>query len=222
MRRDSVLTAKETSQRILDVAEQLFAEHGFDATSLRAITKEAGVNLAAVHYHFGSKEALVEQVFARRLGPLNRRRLELLDRAEAEAGGTPCVETILECFYAPALRTFTRPESGHGHFMRLFGRTFTEPNEQMRNMFVEQFGEVVRRFSAALSRALPHLPAEHLWWRMHFMVGAMAHSLSCPHGLRFLSGGRCDPDNHEEALRQLIAFVRAGLRAPVLARQVTS
>ena len=94
-----------TAERILDAAEELFADLGFDATSTRAITTRAGVNLAAVNYHYGSKDALIEAVFARRLVPLNRERLELLDRVEARAGaGGPAVESIVEAFVRPPMR----------------------------------------------------------------------------------------------------------------------
>src|SRR5437867_6100600 len=95
-----------SKERILDVAERLFAERGFAATSLRNITAEAAVNLAAVHYHFGSKDELIEAVFARRLGPLNRERLRLLEACRAAAGGgSPSVEELLEALIAPALRS---------------------------------------------------------------------------------------------------------------------
>ena len=92
---------RDTKIRILDAAESLFAEHGFAATSLRAITRHANVNLAAVHYHFGSKEGLVEAVFSRRLGPLNQERLELLDAVEARGGE---LEDVLRALIGPALR----------------------------------------------------------------------------------------------------------------------
>src|ERR1700682_6647964 len=78
-----------TKARILDAAEALFMEHGFEATSLRTITAAAGANLAAVNYHFGTKEELFEAVLARRLDPMNQERIDLLDKVEREAGGKP-------------------------------------------------------------------------------------------------------------------------------------
>src|SRR5437762_13635541 len=80
-------TSPDTKTRILDAGEHLFMEHGFEATSLRQLTSAAGVNLAAVNYHFGSKEELFQAVLTRRLDPMNQERIQLLDRLEREAAG---------------------------------------------------------------------------------------------------------------------------------------
>ena len=117
----------DTHNRLLDAAEHLFAEHGIAATSLRAITSEAPANLASIHYHFGSREALVEAVFARRLEPLNRERCRLLDLEEAAADGPPPVEAIVNAFVAPAMRLAYDPDGGGEHFMCLMGRLYRNP-----------------------------------------------------------------------------------------------
>jgi AcrR family transcriptional regulator len=118
----------DTKSHLLDVAEHLFAEHGIDATSLRAITSQADVNLAAVHYHFGSKEGLVQAIFARRLDPLNADRLRRLDACETAAGDIPPpVEKIIEAFIHPALKRLRKNESKH--FMKLMGRIYSDPSE---------------------------------------------------------------------------------------------
>ncbi|MEK7408763.1 MAG: TetR family transcriptional regulator [Acidobacteriota bacterium] len=205
----------ESKERILDAAERLFAEKGFAASSLRMITAAAGVNLAAVNYHFGSKEGLLQAVFARRLGPLNQSRLEMLDACEAASGhGGPALEKILEAFLAPPLRMF-RPAA----LARLMGRIYLEPGETARRILHEQLGRVARRFTIALKWALPELPAAELFWRMHFTVGVMAHTLAGTLPLEVISGGLCDPSDTEGALERMIAFVAAGLRAPAPAKR---
>ena len=198
----------DTKTRILDSAERLFAEHGFAATSLRGITAEAGVNLAAVHYHFGSKEGLVEAVFARRVGPLNDERLRLLDECEADGGR---LEDILRALLGPALR-LTR-EHSDDFVMRLLGRMFSEPGERVQAIFTEQFREVALRFTTALQAVVPELPAQEFFWRMHFMIGAMAHTMVDTHRIQFLSRGLCDPTDVDGNIERLVTFTAAGFRA---------
>lgn len=210
-------TTRDTKQRILDAAERLFADQGFSA-SMRQVTADAGVNLAAVHYHFGSKEALIEAVFARRLGPLNRQRLQALDALEGEAGSAPPpLERIVEAFVGPALRMAHRPEFGGEVFMRLLGHTLSRPHSTIREMFTSQFREVFMRFSAVLRRALPTLPQDELVWRFLFMVGAMAHTMALADDIGRMSGGKCDPSDVEGTIARLVPFVCAGLRCPATA-----
>ncbi len=209
------MTAEDTRERILDTAERLFAQHGIEATSLRAITAEAGVNLAAVHYYFGSKEALVRAVFGRRLGPVNQERMKLLDECEARAGSNPpSLKGIVEALIAPPLRLRGNPAQGGENFCMLMGQLFSESSKWRQVIFAE-FGETMSRFPAALKRALPHLPEKELFWKLHFLIGAMAHTLRASGLLVHLSRGQCDPDDVEGTLRRLTAFLVAGLQAPV-------
>ncbi len=213
------MSAADTKTRILDAAERLFAEQGFDATSLRAITGEASVNLAAVNYHFGSKDALIEAVLARRLEPMNGERLRLLDECERRSGEGPApLEEILRCFFRPALLMNADPESGAARFIQIFGRTFTEPGDRLQEMFARQFRNVARRFKRAIARALPDLTKEELAWRMHFMIGAMAHTMSNVEGRRLLGDGELDEKSVDAQVELLIRFAAAGLRAPASVR----
>ncbi len=203
-------TKTDTKERILDAAEPLFADHGFAATSMRSITARAEVNLAAVNYHFGSKEALIDAVFTRRLHPLNEERLERLAQVEVESSDqAPSLEQIVESFVGPALRL------GHDQpvFMRLLGHALSEPS--VREMFTEQFREVFQRFSVALKRALPSLPPEELVWRFLFMVGAMAYSMAMACDINRMSHGLCKSDDVEATLRRLVPFLAAGMRSAV-------
>ena len=206
------MTRPDTKEVILDAAEQLFSEQGFASTSLRAITATAGVNLAAVNYHFGSKNDLAKAVLARRLQPLNRERLRRLDGLEGR--GAPPAEEIVAAFVAPALNLNRGEGAGEG-LKRLLGRIYAEQPDFLEDLLKEQFGDVVRRFSAALKRTLPHLPPADMFWRMHFMVGAMAHTLCTSSNLlHAFSGGLCDPTDIDRVTGQLVAFVSGGLRAP--------
>lgn len=205
-----------TKDKILDAAQQLFSEHGFDATSLRMITSEAGVNLAAVNYHFHSKEALVQAVFARRLGPLNRERLRLLDECEAAAGDKlPSLDGIIRAFVEPVLRYPEGGNRGAQEFRQLMGRMYVEPSDAVRSIVLEQMRETARRFTLAFRRVLPGLPQVELLWRVHFGIGALAHTMAGCYLLKNLSGGLCDPTDVKGAVERLVAFLAAGLRAPL-------
>jgi AcrR family transcriptional regulator len=202
-----------TKDRILDAAERLFARDGIEATSLRAITAEAGVNLAAVNYHLQSKEALVMAVIMRRVGPVNERRLALLDQCEREAGDGPLpLEEVLNAFVRPVVELY----AGHGReFAPLMGRLYTEPSEFIEKIYKNQMEPVATRFIRAYERALPGLPRNELVWRLHFSMGALGHTMAASHLLRILSNGQCDPSDVEGTVRRLEAFMMAGLQAPV-------
>jgi len=204
-----------TKERILDTAERLFAEQGYTATSLRSIIAEAGVNLAAVHYHFHSKEALLEALILRRSVPANHERLVLLDRFEREAeGNPPPLEKVIEAFVAPTLHMSRDPKSGGMVFMRLLGRLHAE-GDLLPRILTAQSGDVLKRFGAALRAALPGLEPEELFWRVNLAVGALAQTLrGGSKDLETISDLPLSFDS-ETALERLVAFLSAGFRAPV-------
>ena len=201
----------DTKQRILDAAERLFAAHGFAGTSLRAIIREAGVNLAAVHYHYGTKEDLLRAVLGRIVVPVNRERLEMLEEVEARED-PPTVEGILEAYLAPALRAVQDLGERGIVITRFLGRSYTEPTELVQALVREQFDEVGRRFTKALGRALPHLPEAELYWRFKLVVGVMTHIQADTGQGDAYAGDLSDADG---TVRRLVAFLAAGLRAPV-------
>ena len=204
-----------TKERILDTAERLFAKQGYAATSLRGIIAEAGVNLAAVHYHFHSKEALLEAVILRRSVPANRERLALLDRFEQEARGHPLpLEKVIEAFVAPTLQMSRDPQSGGIVFMKLLGRLHAE-GVLLPRILTSEFGDVLERFGAALRAALPDLPPEELSWRLNLAAGALAQTLrGGSRDLETISNLPLSFDS-ENVLERLVAFLSAGFRAPV-------
>lgn len=207
--------ALDTRTSLLDAAEHLFAHEGVDRASLRAITQAANANLAAVHYHFGSKEALVREVLERRLGPLNRRRLELLDRVETDSS-EPTLEAVITAFVRPALEMVQRERGGHA-FARFVCRTFSEPDESLRDLVLEQFREVLARFTTAFARVLPELPPEEMFWRFHFMVGAMIHTAGLGFLAQRMSDGLCNPADLDGLTTRLVRFLRGGLAAEAAA-----
>ena len=209
-------TPQDTRDRILDAAERLFVEHGFDGTSMRMITSAANANLAAVNYHFGSKDALVQAVFRRRLTALNQERLTELDRLEAEAGGATIKPSrIVEAFFGTALRMAADTEHGGRTFMRLLARTYNEPNAFVREFLAEEYAEVMDRFLGALFAALPEVPRAEILWRFHFMTGAMAFAISGLGGLYELADISATDDDPQRLLPRLMSFLLGGLRAPL-------
>lgn len=201
----------ETRDRILDAAERLFAEHGFDGTSLRQITDAAGVNLAAVNYHFGSKEDLYAQVFLRRIVPINERRAELFDQAVVLAGEHPVpLPALFDSFIRPVFEMADRAPS----FLRLLARNVGAPPPFMAPLIEAQFRPLIVRYVKALHEALPHMPPKTVFWRMHFVVGMTLHSASHHFTIDQLSGGLCHARDLDEMLRHLVDFAVAGMTGP--------
>lgn len=216
------MATADTKERILAAAESLFARQGFSATSLRNVIAEAGVNLAAVHYHFGSREKLVQAVFGWRFDPINQERLVLLSALE-DGRDRVTVEKILDCLLLPILRATREQPEGWTMVGALVGRVHTEPDLEVRRIFYDQFEEVGDRFLRALGRLLPDLPGEELYYRFHFSIAAMAASLVNPEEVRFLSKGRLDPTaDPERFVRRWSTFVAAGLRAAPTVEAVLS
>jgi AcrR family transcriptional regulator len=212
-------TSADTKTRILDAAEQLFMEHGFEATSLRQLTTAAGVNLAAVNYHFGSKEELFQAVLTRRLDPMNQERIDLLERLEREASGKPLsVERILSAMLIPALKLARDEKRGGKNFLRLVGRAYADPAPFIRHFLSQQYVEMINRYKEAFLKALPHLSRQELTWRLHFVMVALSYTLAGTDALKlFAQVAAADKDNDELLLQRLAPFLVAGLKAPALA-----
>lgn len=199
-------TQSATKTRILNAAEKLFGEKGFDGTSLRDITAEAQVNLAAVNYHFQSKESLMDAVIERRFAPVNRRRMEMLDAA----GPTPTVEQVVEAFVSPLFVMDVLPA------VPLLGRVLSNPSQFFERVYKKHLVQVVQRFSAAMGAALPELPPRERFWKLQFMAGSMTHVLALSSVLPLMSG---QPVDRGALQRRLVAFLSAGLRAPAPAAE---
>jgi AcrR family transcriptional regulator len=207
----------ETQIRILDAAEELFMQHGFEGASMRMLTAKAGVNLAAINYHFGSKDALIEAVFRRRLDAMNAERIAQLDRLEQEAAGAPLTaEAIIRAFIGASLRMIEDARGGGRNFIRLLGRAYTEPAKPIRALIGQMYAPAMERFKAAFVRALPELPKDELVWRMHFMFGTLAYTLAATDTVQLIAGAKPE-DRYDARLLEdrLTAFMGAGLHAPL-------
>jgi AcrR family transcriptional regulator len=204
----------ETRTRILDAAEELFMQQGFGGTSMRLLTSKAGVNLAAVNYHFGSKDALIEAVFRRRLDPMNVARIAALEALEAN--GTPDADAIIRAFVGASLRMLEDAKGGGRNFIRLLGRTYTEPAKGIRHLIGLMYAPTMQRYKAALERALPQMPREELVWRMHFMFGTLAYTLAATDTVQLIAGSKPE-DRYDARLLEdrLTAFLASGLAAPL-------
>lgn len=208
--------AADTRERILDTAERLFAERGVAATSIREITGAAEANLGAINYHFGSKQELVVAVFTRRIFPVRDEQMELLDEVERKAGGKPPeIEALLEAMIRPSVEKSFGAGKRDTAFMRLVGRFYGEPDPEVARRIRAQVEQVWTRFAILLSRAVPGLPREEMYWRIRFMGGMLHHTL--------LTAGRDDsipPDLRKELdaetmIRRLVRFAAAGIKAGI-------
>ena len=216
----SELSSPSTREVILDTAEALFARQGHDGTSMRQITSEAGVNLAAVNYHFGSKEALVQAVLKRRLAVLNQERLRLLDELEARAEGQPLKPSqIVDAFFGTLLRLAASPDHAGKNFLPLLERTMTDPTGFIRALVAEEYADVMERYQAALFKALPDVPRAEVIWRFQFMLGATSYAIVGTEVLRLAMGWSLEDTDREHdperLLPRLMSFLLGGLRAPL-------
>lgn len=191
--------------RLLLAAETLIAERGFEAVSARDITGFAGVNLAAINYHFGSKDALLLQIFRTRAAELNRERAALL-RA-AMAAPTPDARAILSALIEPPTLWINDERRTA---LRFLNRARAEGPLEVRQIIRTEVDHL-RRFADALDQALPHLDREEILWRLHFALGVLHHNSAADfERLARMSDGLCKPDNREALLRRLLSFIAAG------------
>jgi AcrR family transcriptional regulator len=208
--------SQSTRDRVLDTAERLFGQQGFPCSSLRQITNEAGVNLAAVNYYFGSKEELYKAVLLRRIRPVNEERMRLLADAEQLAGDQPVpIRSILEVFIRPLLRRAADGSAAGLSFLRLVSRDLTDPQPFMAAEMAREFDPLVERFTGALTQALSDIPLPELFWRMQFAIGGMLHAAAHQHDFERTSRGLCRGGDLDGCIQRLIDFCAAGLATPL-------
>jgi AcrR family transcriptional regulator len=204
-----------TRSRILNTAQRLFGKQGFPRTSLRQITDEAGVNLAAVNYHCGSKEDLYKTLLIDRLHRLNDERVNLLAQAGQLAGEQPVpVRSILETFIRPLLRLAASDSAGGDSFMRLVSRELADPQPFMMADLANEVDPVVERYTRVLTQTLPEIPRAELFWRMQFAISGIIHAAAHQRDFERVSCGLCQADDADGCIRRLIDFCAAGLEAP--------
>src|SRR5690554_2916905 len=208
------MAQSDTVERILDAAEILFAEKGFSETSLRLITSKAQVNLAAVNCHFGSKKSLIQAVFSRFLGPLCISLDEELERRSAVDQPAWTVESLLELLVQQTLAIEPRSGNDLSIFMRLLGLAFSQSQGHLRRYLNEMYGKVFQRYMLLLHQAAPEICPVEMFWRVHFMMGAAAFTMSGIKALRAIVEDEYDVHmTTEQVMRLMVPFLAAGMRA---------
>lgn len=211
----SVHSDLTTRQRLLESAARLFALHGFDNVSLRDLTRAAGANVAAVNYHFGSKEGLMDELVAGFLNSLNEERLSLLDQVEAEAAPNPAsLRRVLDALLRPALMKIRRTELSERLFFKLMARCLGDRIGHLPPQVHPLFEQVFQRFVTAISRNLPDLPPAEIALRMGFTVGALIQTAAHAETMEKISRGRMKVPGTEALLTQIITYAEAGFRSP--------
>lgn len=214
--RDIKLSESQPKQRLLAAAEQLFAEKGFESVAVRDVTQLAKANVAAVNYHFGSRDGLVALVVARYLAPLNQERLDRLDVLERRAPSKVVpIEEIIHALIRPLVGMVGKSELSEALFCKLLGRILALPEDALSAEVVEQMKVSNNRFMRAIGKVLPTVPQEDLQWRMHFLVGSLIHLLTHQDWLRSLSNGASGSPALEVMLGRFVRFAAAGLREGV-------
>ncbi len=204
----------DTKQLILDSAEYLFANKGFRGTSMRAITGRARVNIAAVNYHFGSKKTLLEAVIKRRIYPLNqirRTKLENVRESARKKGKKPDVKDVLYAFIQPTLQ-FRETEPGAKDFVTFIGRSFADPDNTVRKVFVQFIKPMFQLLIKSMSEALPDLSYEIIFWRLQFTMGGMFHTLHMCNDIN-LGHMNIDKLDTDALIDMIIPYVTAGMKA---------
>ena len=213
----------EPKRRLLDAAEQLFADRGFESVSVRDVTQLAKANVAAVNYHFGSRDGLIGLVVVRYITPVNEERLARLDLLEKKwPGKVVPIEEIIDAFVRPLAGIVRKSELSERLFCKLMARIFSMQGEGLPPEVEAQMSGLIDRFTRALGRSLPTLPMEELIWRMHFLVGSIIHTLMHQEMLHRLTGGASGMPAMEATLGRFIRFAAAGLREGVDVEPVTT
>lgn len=208
------MAQKDTVKSILNAAEELFSERGFAETSLRNITTRAGVNLAAVNYHFGSKKALIQAVFARFLTPFCQELEAELQQIQQTNKHSPTVQELLLLLAKTALK------SGHSHperlgmFMRLLGLAYSQGQGHLRRFLQKEYAPVFKSFMQILTQVTPNLSHEERFWRIHFMLGATVFTMSGAESLSAMAAHEIGKGSDiAQVIDKLVPFLAAGLNA---------
>ena len=201
-----------TKAAVFCAAERLFALHGFQNVSVRDITADAGVNLASVNYHFGSKDALLFEIFRRRTAELNRERARMLHEANDRNAGKPPVRDILEALFAPPLK-WASPDNDRRISVQFIIRSRSEGTAEMREALTNDVSHLAR-FSDALIGACPDLPRETVYWRLHFCLGMVHNNRFAEFDrLHVLSDGATREGDVDALLKRMLDFAEAGFQA---------
>ena len=196
-----------TKTRIIEVAESLFAEEGIAGTTLRQITTQADVNLAAVNYHFGNKQQLIHEVFQRRLDVLAEERIARLEELKSQSAASS-LEDILQALIYPALAISRDETKGGLRFVKVMARAYAENDSFLHQFLSDHYGYVIRQFAAELKTLLPTTPDAELRWQLDFVIGALTYVMA-DFGNHFSSTMEMSAADIAD---RLVAFAAAGMR----------
>ena len=207
---------KESLDKIISAASELFSQHGYHGVSLRQLTQKAGVNLASVNYYFGDKKSLYHAVVARHIQPIRQIHLNKLNDAEQLAAGNPVpLDSILDILCRPVFELCCDTTDG-GHYVAVIvGRSMVEPLIIENELLASALPIITPRFTQALRRHVPQLRPDEYLWRLNFIVGALHHTLATLPRMKELTQGICPNNDHQGALRRFIQFAIVTLTAPV-------
>lgn len=207
------MTVLSTKERILNTTEKIISEKGFSSISLRTISTTAKTNLAAVNYHFGNKEKLIEMMLERRLDNLFELRINLLDTLES-GSSKPCnLKQILEAFIAPALTMSNDNHQGGKRFMQVLARAYAEKSEYLHDLLSKRYANVIKRFSVAIERTCPHLDNQVIFWRFHFLMGSLVYVMA-DFGASSRSNELSETEYFNVCCQELIDFAVCSLAKP--------
>jgi AcrR family transcriptional regulator len=198
------MASDQTRSAILAAAERLYADRGFSDVTLRDIVAAANVNLAAVNYHFGSKDELIAELFVSRSIATNRERLNELKAAEQQGGGRASIDAILRALVGPPLRGCLGPDREGSTAARFMIRASIEsvpPIRRIRNREIDH----LRKFAAAMRRAMPTRNETELYWGLHFALAMAHHTIREKERLTKLSEGKCDLDDVAGIIERVVA-----------------
>ncbi len=206
-----IMTTLSTKERILNSTEKLIAEHGFAELSIRKISLKAHTNLAAINYHFGNKEQLINQVLERRLNNLFEVRMKMLHDLNQGDEKLACnLEQILHAFIAPALYMINDEHQGGKVFMKVLARAYAEQSDSLHDLLAKRYTPIIKEFAEAIHLACPELPKNTIFWRFHFIIGALTYAMG-DFGASSMAKQMPEAEYFNKSVEELIQFAVASL-----------
>lgn len=205
------MTTLSTKERILNSTEKLIAEHGFAELSIRKISLQAHTNLAAINYHFGNKQQLINQVLERRLNNLFEVRMKMLHDLNQGDRQKKCnLEQILHAFIAPALYMINDVHQGGKVFMKVLARAYAEQSDSLHELLAKRYTPIIKEFAEAIQLACPDLARETIFWRFHFIIGALTYAMG-DFGASSMAKQMQEAEYFNKSVQELIQFAVAAL-----------
>lgn len=206
------MTTLSTKDRILNTTEQLIAEYGFSGISIRKISQAAQSNLAAINYHFGNKQQLINEVLERRLNNLFAIRQSMLDDLNQGEKKACVLEQVLHAFIAPALFMINDKNQGGKTFMIVLARAYAEQGEHLHQLMTTKYTDTIKAFADAIHQSAPHLDKETVFWRFHFIIGSLTYAMS-DFGASSMSKQMSEAEYFNKSVEELITFAVQSLQA---------